>query len=59
MSNAFSGDFVTAVNARGEKQQIPRHWLDNPTLGREFRLPKSANPTPKPTTAPADGPKEK
>lgn len=46
MSNAFSGDFVTAVNARGEKQQIPRHWLDHPVLGKEFRLPPSASPKP-------------
>lgn len=33
-------DFVEAVNARGEKQIIPAHWLDHPVLGKGFRLPR-------------------
>jgi len=37
-------NFVDAyVIATGEKQRIPRHWLDHPTLGAPFRLtPKAA-----------------
>lgn len=34
-------DFVTAVNMNGEKQPIPRHWLDHPVLGRGFRVAPS------------------
>lgn len=37
--------FVTAVNSNGDKQEIPRHWLDHPVLGKGFRLPASANPS--------------
>lgn len=33
--------FVTAVNARGDKQVIPTHWLDDPKLGKDFKLPPS------------------
>lgn len=35
--------FVTAVNARGEKQVIPAHWLDHPTLSKGFRRPPSTS----------------
>lgn len=45
-TNAFNPDFVTAVNARGEKQRIPAHYLDHPVLGRGFRLPPSTLATP-------------
>lgn len=35
--------FVNAyVIATGEKQRIPAHWLDHPTLGAPFRLTPSA-----------------
>ena len=34
--------FVVAINARGEKQRIPTHWIGHPVLGKNFRLPKSA-----------------
>lgn len=44
--NAFNDSFVTAVNARGEKQRIPAHYLDHPVLGRGFRLPPSTLATP-------------
>lgn len=37
-------DFVTAVNSRGEKQQIPRRWVDHPVLGVGFTVaPSQAN----------------
>ena len=45
MVTAFDPNFVTAVNARGEKQDIPRHWLGHPVLGKGFRLPASATPS--------------
>ena len=45
-TNAFSDEFVTAVNQRGEKQVIPAHWIDHPVLGAGFRLPASAHSTP-------------
>ena len=33
--------FVMAVNANGDKQYIPRAWLDHPTLGKGFTLAPS------------------
>ena len=39
----FNPRFVTAVNAKGRKQKIPRHWLGHPVLGRGFKLPPSAS----------------
>lgn len=33
---------IVVVNARGEKQSIPEHWLKHPKLGKDFRLPPSA-----------------
>ena len=38
-------EFVTAVNSNGDKQDIPRRWLDHPVLGKGFRLPASATPS--------------
>ena len=35
--------FIEAVaKATGKKQRIPAHWLDHPTIGKQFRLPPSA-----------------
>lgn len=34
--------FVTAVNKNGDKQRIPREWLDHPIFSKQFRLPPSA-----------------
>ena len=35
--------FIEAVvKATGNKQRIPEHWLDHPTIGAQFRLPPSA-----------------
>ena len=45
-TNAFNDQFVTAVNARGEKQRIPAHYIDHPVLGEGFRLPPSAQAVP-------------
>lgn len=30
--------FVYAVNPSGQKQRIPRHWLNHPVLSKNFRL---------------------
>lgn len=32
---------ILAVNAAGQKQWIPEHWLDHPVLGQGFKLPPS------------------
>ena len=35
-------EFITAVNANGEKQRIPSHWLeDGSRFAKNFRLPPS------------------
>lgn len=41
----FNGQ-VTVVNARGEKQQVPAHWMDHEELSRGFRWPPSAGEDP-------------
>ena len=33
--------FVVAVNCRGEKVVVPKHWLTHPRFSREFRYPPS------------------
>lgn len=33
---------MAVVKATGEKQMIPAHWLDHPTLSKPFKLPPSA-----------------
>ena len=36
--------FIEAVvKATGNKQRIPEHWLDHPTIGAQVRLPPSAS----------------
>lgn len=50
-------DFVTVVNANGEKQRIPRRWLDHPVLGRGFRMPPSAKPKATTTRKPSGKPR--
>lgn len=34
--SVFDGKHVIAVNANGDKQEIPAHWLDHPVLGKGF-----------------------
>lgn len=33
---------ILAVNAAGQKQWIPEHWLNHPVLGKGFKLPPSS-----------------
>lgn len=35
-------EFVTVVNPSGVKQDVPREWLNHPVLGKDFKLPPSA-----------------
>ena len=55
-------DLVTAVNSRGEKQDIPPHWLELSEAGVHgfnFRLPPSARAKEtKPASKAADAAKE-
>lgn len=44
--------FIEAVvKATGNKQRVPEHWLDHPTIGAQFRLPPSASKAEKSATA--------
>lgn len=37
----FDDSFVTVVNTNDEKQRVPRHFLEDPTLSAGFRLAPS------------------
>ena len=40
--SVFDGKHVIAVNASGEKQEIPTDWLGHPVLGKGFTETPSA-----------------
>lgn len=40
-TDVFDGTFVAAVNSRGEKQYVPRHYLDDSTLAQGLRIAPS------------------
>lgn len=39
---------IQVLNSRGERQWIPKHWIDHPILGKEFTTLKGETLTPVP-----------
>lgn len=39
---------IQVLNSRGERQWIPKHWVDHPILGKEFTTLDGEKLTPVP-----------
>lgn len=50
---------ILAINAAGERQYIPEHWLDHPVLGKDFTRIKETKTTAEPSKRAAAVKKEK